>query len=426
MLVSILLHVIVFFALDQVKFALGIKDTGIRETQPVVIRQPTDEVPYEPIAQAPREDFTLPPPNPGKLLDDLDLQQNLKDQEIDINPQIDKAVYNLEMRSALLAGDPEGIKLEANTGLNIATDLPDPGRTEAELRPADVGQITVDPGSSKGDDSELTRFTQEAVRKGADGTAEKGSIDGTANLDDLIGMNSNQLMGAKTMLPSDFLFEFNRYELRESAKFSLQKLGLLIDTNPGMYCWIEGHTDLIGGDAANLELSKKRAEAVKNYLVNAMKMDANRITTRGFGEFHPIIPGGDQNQQAPNRRVEIKMRKTPPAEEQIKMTPVPPRAEAIEEMPPARPAPLPVAPPKAVKVMPNPQRAIPVEVVPAPPVTPAPAPRIPKATPINEPAPEMAPRALPIDPERGMAPARALPVEPEPLPAVPRAQPVGE
>ncbi len=434
MLVSVLLHVIVFFALDQVKFVLGIKDSGEIQTRAVVTRQPSEEMPTLDLTPTPPPDnIVQPPKDTAKLIDDIELLNAVKDQPIDLSTQITNPEYALAMAPAPAAsGTPDGVTMKDVAGtIGDFNDLPEPGRTKDDLKPAAVGQMTVDPGSMTNNDSDLVKFTDDMIKRGANGNAPNGTLDGITSLDDLIGLPSNELIGKKTMLPSDLLFEFNKYELRESAKFGLQKLGLLIDNNSEMYCWIEGHTDLIGSDAANLELSKKRAEAVKNYLVNSMGMDGGKIATRGYGEYQPIVTSGDQVQQGPNRRVEIKMRNTPPTDEQIKIAP--PKAEPaiVEEMPPAPPAaqqqpmtrqePEPTAPPKATLVRPNPQRGIPVEVIEMPPAT---SPPKAKAIPEPAPMPTPPPRALPIEPEQTAPamPARAIPVEPEIL----RAQPVAE
>lgn len=208
-------------------------------------------------------------------------------------------------------------------------------------------------------------------------------MDGVESLDQLLNLPENLLLSKKTLLPSDLLFEFNRHELRESAKVGLMKLALLIDKNPSLYCWIEGHTDLIGSDESNFQLSERRAEAVKNYLVKSMRMDPERILTRGFGKLQPLITSGDAKTQAPNRRVEIRMRNAPPPKEDIKVIP---KARPAEVKPEPEP-------PKAVLVKPN-LNAIPVEEPAAPRAEVVP----PRATPIEEDAPVAVPRAVPIEP----------------------------
>ena len=190
------------------------------------------------------------------------------------------------------------------------------------------------------------------------------------------------------------------------------KLGLLIDRNPKLYCWIEGHTDLVGGDEFNLDLSRRRAASVREYLVKSLRMDGDKIPTRGKGWHEPLVNAGTVDEQAPNRRVEIRMRKTPPPPE-----PAYPVPRAL----PAAPEAL-VSPPPAARVA-EPQRALPVA---KPPLEPPP----PRAEPVAESATPPVPRAEPVVPPRAqpVEPPRAQPVEtPRAEPVVPpRAEPVEE
>ena len=68
---------------------------------------------------------------------------------------------------------------------------------------------------------------------------------------------------------------------------------------------IDGHTDSTGVAAHNLELSKRRAEAVKNILVSQFSIDAGRLTTAGFGSSKPIGTNNTPEGKAQNRRVEF-------------------------------------------------------------------------------------------------------------------------
>ncbi len=229
----------------------------------------------------------------------------------------------------------------------------------------------------------MASFTEDLIRKGNNGLVDNGKLDGIESLDEMLDLPPNLLLSKKTMLPSDLIFEFNRAELRESAKVGLMKLVLLIDKNPNLYCWIEGHTDLIGGEESNLRLSQMRADAVKSYLVKSTGLNADRIITRGFGKSQPLVTGGDADAQAPNRRVEIKMRKTPPPNAPVKVTP---KALPVEEEMAPEPA-----PPKAVLVRPAPRET------PQPPramVIPERAQIVPERAEI---VPEV-PRALPVEP----------------------------
>jgi len=384
---SLLLHVLVFFALDRMKIALRFQQARELSTAPVDIRQ-VHITPEEPAPRATPEDLVTPPMDPASLLEEIDLLEMLPtDIDIDILPEILEPEYALRMENPALMGDPDALAMEVSSGIDVEAELLQMGKEITELPPAAVGQLTIDPGAAAADDPDLSKFTDDLLRRGAEGKAREGTLDGLASLDDLIGLPPNTLVNKTTMLPSDLLFEFNSAELRESAKLGLMKLGLLIDRNPDLYCWIEGHTDLIGGDSYNLELSKRRAAAVKTYLVESLRMDGKQIITRGFGRTRPIIATGDADAQAPNRRVEIRMRRTPPTDSEPRATPPPPPPRP-EPPPPPRPVIIEEPPPEPPPVLVQPQRALPVdeyELVPPPvaqPVEEPPTP--PRARPVEE------------------------------------------
>ena len=379
MFVSILLHVLVFFALDHVKIALGIQQPEEISTGQINVSQ-VEVRPYEPEKALPPEETITPPNESAALLEEVDLLDLLpEDPEIDIAPDVDDPAFALKISSPLAEGELDAPDTTVSSNFDLDADLPDFGRMESELQPAAVGQITVDPGAVEVDDGEMTKFTEDLIKRGNNGLVDNGKLDGLESLDELLDLPPNILLSKKTLLPSDLLFEFNRTELRESAKVGLMKLALLIDKNPNLYCWIEGHSDLIGGEEFNIELSRKRAESVKQYLVTSMRMNPDRIITRGFGKSQPLVVDGDAEAQAPNRRVEIRMRKTPPTDEPIKVTP--------KARPVAEPTPPPEAmPPKAILIKPN----IVPEAQPVPEEPP-----VLKATPVEEPP---APRALPVEP----------------------------
>ncbi|GAA5129624.1 OmpA family protein [Luteolibacter yonseiensis] len=392
MLVSILLHVIVFLWLDDMKVALKFEEARELSTRPIDTRR-VEIPPLEQEQALPPEDIVTPPTDTAALLEDVELLDILpKDQEIDIKPQIVEPEYAIRLQNPAREGTPDAVALEISTGLEIDTDLPEFGRQPETIKPAEIGQITVDAGAVQSDDTETSQFLENLTRQGANGKVEAGSLDGMTSLDNMLNLPSNVLLGAKTMLPSDLLFEFNRAELRESSKVDLMKLVFLMDRNPDLYCWIEGHTDLVGGDEPNLKLSIARAESVKNYLVQSYRINPDKIITRGFGRYQPIITSGTPDEQSANRRVEIRMRKTPPTKEQMKVEPQ--KATVIEEAPS----------PKAVLVKPK----IPMPVQEAPPSPP-------KAAPVETPAPKAAPVEMP-------APPKAAPIQE--APAVPKAAPV--
>ena len=127
-----------------------------------------------------------------------------------------------------------------------------------------------------------------------------------SNLDSLI--SSKGPLTSKTapiLLPTDLLFDYNAADLRSEAVGSLQKLAELMQRNPNATFIIEGHTDNFGTPEYNLDLSKARAESVKNWLVDNEGIDPARIQTRGLGLTRLLVTGGNIEQQKLNRRVEI-------------------------------------------------------------------------------------------------------------------------
>jgi outer membrane protein OmpA-like peptidoglycan-associated protein len=110
-------------------------------------------------------------------------------------------------------------------------------------------------------------------------------------------------------MPTDLLFDYDDFRLRTSAVDSIAKLGQIIQRNPGATFIIEGHSDGIGSADYNLRLSQLRAESVKVWLVQAMRIDPRQIQTRGLGMSRLIVPGNlGVDEQQINRRVEIVIR----------------------------------------------------------------------------------------------------------------------
>jgi hypothetical protein len=144
-------------------------------------------------------------------------------------------------------------------------------------------------------------------------------------------MSPGDLQKNKASIGSDLLFEFNSATLRDDARITLLTVAQLIDRNPGMYCWVEGHTDLIGGEESNLRLSRRRGEAVKDWLVRSLQLEPKFIVVRACGMSQPVVSGGSKEEQAPNRRVDIKMRKNPPLETEVRILEKPARAIIVEE-----------------------------------------------------------------------------------------------
>ena len=137
------------------------------------------------------------------------------------------------------------------------------------------------------------------------GPNKKGAP-GFSDLDQLLAQKAPLGSGTKLRMPDDQLFEYDSATLQASAIAQLQKLGKLIQRNPKATFMVEGYTDSFGGPEYNLELSQRRAESVKQYLVEAMGISPAQIEARGFGQTKfRVSPNGSIDEQRENRRVEI-------------------------------------------------------------------------------------------------------------------------
>jgi outer membrane protein OmpA-like peptidoglycan-associated protein len=116
-------------------------------------------------------------------------------------------------------------------------------------------------------------------------------------------------------LAADVLFDFDKDAIRPDAEVALQQIsGSIAQRFPNSAIQINGHTDSIGTEAYNLDLSQRRAESVKQWLASNGGISSNHMTVNGLGESQPVAPNtNSDNSDNPagrqrNRRVEIIVR----------------------------------------------------------------------------------------------------------------------
>jgi outer membrane protein OmpA-like peptidoglycan-associated protein len=101
-------------------------------------------------------------------------------------------------------------------------------------------------------------------------------------------------------------FAFARADIRPQSERVLKEIASILKTHPEWKLRIDGHTDNVGGDASNLELSKRRAAAVKSALVTRYHVDPARLSTGGYGASSPREKNDTAEGRALNRRVELR------------------------------------------------------------------------------------------------------------------------
>jgi outer membrane protein OmpA-like peptidoglycan-associated protein len=103
---------------------------------------------------------------------------------------------------------------------------------------------------------------------------------------------------------SDVLFRSGSFELLPGARERLAKVSGIVLAYPSLHVAVEGHTDSVGSDEYNQELSEHRAESVRDYFVQ-QGIPANAIEARGFGKSEPIASNDTAEGRQQNRRVEL-------------------------------------------------------------------------------------------------------------------------
>lgn len=118
------------------------------------------------------------------------------------------------------------------------------------------------------------------------------------------GQGQNELNTAVSKAYENLTFAIGKDTILPSSFISLNELAMAMKDSPELLLRLEGHTDNTGSESFNQQLSKKRADAVKSYLVN-QSISGDRITTEGFGSSKPIADNNTSDGRAKNRRVEF-------------------------------------------------------------------------------------------------------------------------
>lgn len=134
--------------------------------------------------------------------------------------------------------------------------------------------------------------------------AAKAKAESDKLMEELASLKAQQTERGIVLTIGDVLFATGKADLSASAKKSVGTLAEFLQKNPNRNVLIEGHTDSVGADDYNLALSQRRADSVKDDLLeNAIY--AGRITAVGYGKKYPVASNDTAAGKAQNRRVDV-------------------------------------------------------------------------------------------------------------------------
>jgi outer membrane protein OmpA-like peptidoglycan-associated protein len=288
-------------------------DAALLQQQEAIRDIPADLAPVE---KASLEKFT-------PQVDDYDKAAMLpENQDIDLTPNV-KEIQNLVR--TMNPNEPKGNATAAsvNTLTQMLQAPMSDGPSQAEIasamsavkstvlsKPLSSKQLVLDGGNVSKTDARLGAELLESLGEGQGKAASGVKVKGFASLDDVLsGGGAVGGSSGPILMPTDLLFEFGSDQLADGARLSLMKLGFLIQKNPKKLFIIEGHTDAIGSDEANFDLSQRRARAVVDWLQTSLQLGDERVRAVGLGETALLVNGDlPKEEQGLNRRVEIKVR----------------------------------------------------------------------------------------------------------------------
>ena len=140
-------------------------------------------------------------------------------------------------------------------------------------------------------DKQQTEFEQQLAQERAQNQIE-------------IERQKNEIL--KLTLNSEVTFDFNSAQIKPAFHRPLNKIAEVMVRYPRTQIVIVGHTDSVGSEQYNLQLSHRRAMAVADYLI-AQGVARDRMGTEGRGELEPIASNDSQSGRAMNRRVEFRV-----------------------------------------------------------------------------------------------------------------------
>jgi outer membrane protein OmpA-like peptidoglycan-associated protein len=215
---------------------------------------------------------------------------------------IDKLAYLAKQKIAT-AGEVARQK-SAEADVANAGKQRDAVRLEQRTQEADQARVSADRARMSAEQAKQQADAAAGQAQNAEAATREAQAKTAALQQQLADLQAKQTERGLVITFGDVLFNVDRAELSEQGMRTAQKLADVLTQSSQSSVLVEGYTDSTGSAAHNLELSARRAEAVRNALV-AMGASRDKIVTRGYGEAFPVAGNDNPGSRQLNRRVEI-------------------------------------------------------------------------------------------------------------------------
>jgi outer membrane protein OmpA-like peptidoglycan-associated protein len=210
------------------------------------------------------------------------------------------------------------METRGDSGLRVMVDTQEEGNVTDATFPIDLGQpvrsaIWVQNGRLRIylngrrvvdlNQLKLPEFTRALLIENPSGGASAGlrSVRIAESTPDF----SRSILATGRYVTYGIQFDTDSDHVKPESAGVIKSIATGLQSNPDLKLRIEGHTDASGNDAHNLDLSKRRAEAVRTILVSQFQVDAGRLSAAGMGSSKPVAANDTPQGRAQNRRVEF-------------------------------------------------------------------------------------------------------------------------